>query len=371
MDKLYDIFKKMPKLANLHIHLSGFVSYKVILNHILKEDLYTKIYVDTNLNMSFYKEYNNVTYKLMTKDDITTINNKLKQQCTSMKDMHALGYMFYGVIKNVDFYKNYYLPEIIKKMERHNLKYMEIRVKLGGVVNDIGNSIKIIDELDLLIKYKDYFKIIIQHNKCNSYNDVYNYFEKIILLTKDTPYNDFIKGYDITGDENKCNTIQYHYDKLLELKNKYSVQYYLHAGEIMNNPKSLINLEYALKLNPIRIGHGIIAFENKKLLDDIYKDKLTLEICPISNKMLYNYKLNINNIIDNINIIVIGSDDDNKLKSNITHDYLYLYKLGLTLDQIKILISNNIKFMDNYDINDFNVEFDTFINTYESIFISM
>lgn len=358
---LYNIFRKMPKPGNLHIHISGFVNYKVLLELIIKDKIYKSLYIDNNCNISFYKEYKNVKYRQMTEHDVTLLENKIQPIC-NMGEMHTLGCVFYGLIKNKDFYEKYYLPEIINKMKRHNIKYMEMRVKLGSVVNSQGGPISILDELELLYKYNTSFSLIVQYNKC-SFN-IYDYFKKIILLVKGTKYESFIKGYDLTGDENKCYTIKFHYRKLWELANKYNIKYYFHAGEISNNSKSLINLEYALKLNPIRIGHGLVAFTNKKLLHIIKKNNVTMEICPISNKLIYNYKMNTQYIIDNIHNIVIGSDDDNKLCSNITHDYLYLYKKGLTLEHIRILLKNNIKFVPNYDEKQFNLEFDAFIDTY-------
>jgi adenosine deaminase len=175
-------------------------------------------------------------------------------------------------------------------------------------------------------------------------------------LVKGSKYEGFVKGYDLTGDEELCNTLEFHYKNLLQLKNKYGINYYFHAGEIMNSDKSLININMAIKLESIRIGHGIYAFNND-ILSAIKSNDITLEICPISNKLLYNYKLDINDIIENINNIVIGSDDDNKLGTNLSYNYLYLYKKGLSLDNIYVLLKNNIQFIPNYTYEEFDVEF--------------
>lgn len=364
LESLYNIFKKMPKPADLHVHISGFVSYSVLLQHVLKDKIYKNMYIDNNNNISFYKEYNNVKYRHMTDKDVILLQKHIQiAKCKNMKDMHTLGNMFYGLIKNKLFYEKYYLPEIIQKMKRHNIQYLELRIKLGSVVDENGKNISILDELALLYKYHSHFSLIVQYNKCSL--NIYDYFKKIILLVKGTKYESFIKGYDLTGDEEKCYTLKFHYNKLFELKNKYKINYYFHAGEIAHNNKSVINLEYALKLNPIRIGHGIVAFKNKNLLNLIKKNNITMEICPISNKMIYDYKLNIQDIIDNIHNIIIGSDDDNKLCSNISHDYLYLYQKGLSLQHIKVLLKNNIKFLPDKEYEkQFDTDFDNFMNEY-------
>jgi adenosine deaminase len=365
---MYKIFKLMPKPANLHIHMSGIVSYKNLLKCIEKTGLYKQMLIDYNSNLSFYQENPKTTYRSLTLNDIRNLKQKI-QPAHSIKEMHVLGAIFYGLIKNKNFYKNYYLPLVIKKMNQHHVKYMQIRLKLGGVVNDDGTSVSILDELKILYKYQHYFSIIVQYNKCS--NNIYDYFHKIITLVKGTKWEKFIVGYDLTGDEEVCRTLQFHYDKLLQLKSTYHINYYFHAGEVVNNPKSRINLEYAIKLKPIRIGHGLVAFDNPKLLAEIENNNIVLEICPISNKLIYNYKLDIHDIKKNINFIVIGSDDDNKLVSNITHDYVYLYHKGLSMNNIYTLLKNNIPFVPNYSLKEFDIEFNKFVDKYNLEFSNM
>ena len=75
--------------------------------------------------------------------------------------MFRLGGIFYGIIRNFDYWCNFYLPNIIKRMKKHNIYYMEIRTKLGSCIDNYGNKISIIKELEELYKYKNFFSIII------------------------------------------------------------------------------------------------------------------------------------------------------------------------------------------------------------------
>jgi adenosine deaminase len=175
-----------------------------------------------------------------------------------------------------------------------------------------------------------------------------------------TKYITMIKGIDLVGMEEYSYTLKYHYKNLVKLKSKYKVKFYLHAGEVINSDKSLTNLIYAIKLNSIRIGHGIVAFNNDELLQKIKNKNIFLEICPTSNKLLFNYDININNIINNINNIVICSDDDNKFMTNLSNEYYFLYKNGLKLKYIYTLLLNSSKFINNFNKIKFDKEFNIF-----------
>jgi len=77
------------------------------------------------------------------------------------------------------------------------------------------------------------------------------------------------------------------------------------------------------------------------------------EICPTSNYLLHNYIYDFNKFNKIINNIVIGSDDDNKLYSNITIDYMFLYRYyKIDINKIKEIIKKD----NNYN-EEFNKEF--------------
>ena len=107
------------------------------------------------------------------------------------------------------------------------------------------------------------------------------------------------------------------------------------------------------------------------MLKDIKDSNIFLEICPTSNKLLYNYKININNIIDNIDNIVICSDDDNKLFTNISKEFYNLYKKGLKINFIYHLLLNSSKFIPHFNKNKFDIEFKIFNNKLNNYILNM
>ena len=110
-----------------------------------------------------------------------------------------------------------------------------------------------------------------------------------------------------------------------------------------------------------RIGHGINLIYNNhsvnaSLLNEAFNKKILFEICPLSNLYLFHYYPAINNIIKYIDHIVIGSDDNNKQRTNLSLDFMFLYMSGISLLQIQQLLINSISH--NYDLESFVKDFD-------------
>jgi hypothetical protein len=247
---------------------------------------------------------------------------------------------------------------------------MNIRLLLGTVFDiDKTNKKRIylsyLDELNLLYEYKSKFNLIISFSKCKNHKNIINNIIEICNINNNK-YNEIIIGFDLIGDEELCNEINNLIKPLLDIKNKYNIEYYIHAGEFINSNKSFNNLINVFKLNPVRIGHASFYFINNNIIDyNINLNKnLLLELCPISNYFYHKTIYNNNSFIRLLNLIVIGSDDDNKLLSNLSLDYMFLYYYyKLDIQQIKQLLLNCFKcvpinIINKYDLlNKFNIDF--------------
>lgn len=385
--KIYNVFKSMPKPSNLHTHFSAIVSYRKILNLVIEnDDVRVNLYYDPkNFNLE-YSRNPKPSFKLINEICIENIKSLINDSNIDDPDIFSkISSIFFGIIRYKDFFQKYYLPAIISHMKMHNIKYMEVRSKLGSVY-DLGPDkkipVSILEELELLYQYKDYFKIIVQTSKYITSDAVVKYFDEIHNLIRKTKYTELVIGYDIVGDEINSNSIEYFFNGLNNLKNKYpnEINYYLHAGEILYSNKSLDNIKYAVRLDSKRIGHGINLIYNnhnvnKSLLNEAFNKKILFEICPLSNLYLFHYYPAINNIVKYIDHIVIGSDDNNKQRTNLSLDFMFLYMSGISLLQIKQLLINSISH--NYDFESFVKDFDVWYsdnsdflgNTNKNVFI--
>lgn len=88
-----------------------------------------------------------------------------------------------------------------------------------------------------------------------------------------------IIGLDIAGPQCKDFKMQEYVDLLLDAK-KRGFGITLHTGE----EGSMKEMELVVKkIEPHRIGHGVMAAQNKKLMARLREKEIVLEICPTSN----------------------------------------------------------------------------------------
>ena len=137
-----------------------------------------------------------------------------------------------------------------------------------------------------------------------SYNDNL----KIVNLAKKY-LNKGVVAIDLAGDEKKYKLKEY--ISLFEYAKSLNIPFTIHAGEVDE-----IDLRSAINLGARRIGHGVYSVVDKKILTEIRKNDILLEICPTSNiqtnafktyqdhpiKKLYDLNIKINLSTDNMTV---------------------------------------------------------------------
>lgn len=86
-----------------------------------------------------------------------------------------------------------------------------------------------------------------------------------------------VVAVDLAGAEALFKTENY--GELFEKVRKAGIAYTIHAGEA-DGPESV---KKALEFGAKRLGHGVRAIEDGELIQRIIAEKVTLEVCPISN----------------------------------------------------------------------------------------
>ena len=118
-----------------------------------------------------------------------------------------------------------------------------------------------------------------------------------------------------------------------------------HAGEDVG-PVSIWNSIKLLKAE--RIGHGISAVQDEKLMEYLTDTQIPLEICPTSNIFTRKYVTKIEEhpvriFYDRGINITINSDDPTLFNSDLVDEYILLYNSGVfNEDQILDLIKKTI-----------------------------
>ena len=153
-----------------------------------------------------------------------------------------------------------------------------------------------------------------------------------IILEKAIKYHRAgIVGIDIAGPENKTFNMK-RYKPLFEMAREAGLGITIHSGEA----GSIEELRYVVnEIKPNRIGHGILCVKDKKIMDMIIENNITLEICPSSN--IYNSVVkNLGELKKIIKILL-----KNKVKFTINTDGSEMYDTSIYKEQ-ELLVKNGI-----------------------------
>lgn len=120
-----------------------------------------------------------------------------------------------------------------------------------------------------------------------------------------------------------------------------------HAGEDVGPESIWDSINF---LHSQRIGHGITAIQDEKLMDELAEKQIPLELCITSNtftkKVVKEAKDHPAKIFFNKNIpITINTDDPVFFKTTLLDEFWICYnELGFTLEEIKTLVKNSFKY---------------------------
>jgi len=165
-----------------------------------------------------------------------------------------------------------------------------------------------------------------------------------IIVEKAIKYKNMgIVGIDVSGPNPKDG---FNLDSLVEpfsFAKKNGLKITFHTGEFTGTSEMW---EVIKKISPHRIGHGIAAYKDKKLMEEIKRKNIVLEICPTSNiktqvvKNWYEMKLIIQTFIANDVPFTINSDGPEFFFTNVKKEYQILIKKKIiSIEQAKQIIN--------------------------------
>lgn len=153
-----------------------------------------------------------------------------------------------------------------------------------------------------------------------------------IILNKAIRYKSTgIIGIDLAGPERKTFSMKRH-APLFKKARAAGLGLTIHTGEV----GKLSELSYVVReIKPQRIGHGIACVKDKKLMQDIVKNNITLEVCPTSNlrnsavKSLKELRSIIKTLLTYKVKFTINTDGPEMYQSNIVQEQTFLKKHGI------------------------------------------
>lgn len=313
-DEFYKFIKSVPK-AEIHIHIEAVPSVESI-KSLYKKNNGKEISDEEIENLFTYDDLNGFIQAFL----------KIQSLYTSVEDFD---YIFddlakYLVENGIAYTEAFFAPTSFLK---NGFKYEEMVKIFDKKIEEIQKNYGI--TVKLLMDVSRTFGI---ENAMKNYN-----------LLKEFPSKNII-GIGLGGAESKgpCRD----YKEVFELAKKEGYKVVAHAGEDVG-PESVWEAIDILHVD--RIGHGISAVQDEKLMETLKERGIALEVCPTSNVFTKKYVKSISEhpirkFFDKGLLVTVNTDDPVFFKVSLCDEYFKLYSdAGFSLEEIKTLIKNGFK----------------------------
>ncbi|KAJ8711079.1 hypothetical protein PYW07_008321 [Mythimna separata] len=314
--KVYQIIRRMPKGAVLHVHSSLMLHPDVLVKLTYEKHLYA-CFADDDLRFYFSEatpdrpclsKWALVSDLRKSSGDPVAFDSQLKNYFTLYKedgedynfvDINTVWQRFnkvYYTIKSLIAYRparEKYWTETLKQFYKDNVMYIEVRTglqdlyELDGSRHDKKYLVEVYKNVTakFIKKHPDFIgvKLIVTKHRALSIEHVLEALNLTRRLKAEMP--DMIAGFDLVGQEDIGRPLTDFLPILSEAKDE--INFYLHAGETAWLGTSADeNLVDAILLGSKRIGHGYALTKHPSLMSAVMKKDIALEVNVISNVVL-------------------------------------------------------------------------------------
>ena len=311
------LINEIPK-AEIHLHLEGLISVDTIWNLVQENNL---------------------------KFDGSNSKEELKKKF-DVKSLDEFINLFINVIQ-ASFKKEqdivYLIDDAQKYLERNGIVHAEIFFAPSKFLQSGFSFAHMMDILQAgAVKIKEESGITVQYLIDVSRTFGPENAVKNLDLVLDNPRPSII-GIGLGGAETSGPARDY--DRVFEKAIKNNLKVVAHAGEDVG-PESIweaLNL-----LHASRIGHGISAIQDSKLMDYLKEKQIPLEICPTSNLFTRKFVTRIEDhpikeFYDRGIYVTLNSDDPTLFGSDLVEEYNLLFDNGIfTEEEIFDIIKKTI-----------------------------
>lgn len=312
-EEFFKLLKSVPK-AEIHLHIEAVPTlstiqalYKKYNNAEMSDSELNNIFSYSDLN-GFIQAFLKIQALYKSIEDFNFIFDDLK---TYLKE------------NNIVYAEAFFAPTAFLK---NGFKYNEMVELFDKRISDLKNSGI---TLKLLMDVSRSFG---PENAMKNYN-----------LLKEFPSKNII-GIGLGGAESKGPAKDYAEVYEQAIKDGYRVV--SHAGEDLG-PESIWDaINY---LHSERIGHGISAIQDEKLMDLLKEKQIPLEVCPTSNVFTKKYVNSISEhpikkFYEKGLFVTVNTDDPVFFKTTLIEEYWKLYsECNFSIEDIKTLIKAGFK----------------------------
>ena len=314
---LFNILKQMPKGGILHSHPSAGVSYRWVIKQAMKEPGCHVYWQQDNQQflkgqIHFYKpgEAPRGFYPIHVLDDsisnfsnqlyeLLTLDESLKKDSVDVwKEFRKRFVRINGFVSYKPVYEKY-LVSMFDTLIADGIQHVELREHLGSQMYDLQHPEGVIEPDSMVYHFQRAIEKVQAKEPAFSAILIYTNirFQPVDVIRKDfiaafalrKKYPSIVKGYDLVAHEDAGNPTDYYRRVWLmrdSLGKAYSVNMplYFHNGE--SNWQHVQNLYDAVLLRSPRIGHGFNLSFFPSVEEQVKKQNICIEVCPLSNQIL-------------------------------------------------------------------------------------
>ncbi|KAM7115051.1 adenosine deaminase 2 [Molossus nigricans] len=319
--EVFNILKKMPKGAALHVHDFGILSMDWLVSNvtyrphchfcltrngvlmfkfghptpptppeclewILLEKYRQKLQNVTEFDSSLLRNFT-----LMTKDPEVTYAN----QDIVWSKFEAIFFTISGLVHYAPVFRDY-IFQGLEEFYQDNVFYLELRAmlfpvyELNGTVHSQEWAVRTYTEVACMFRKKHPgfigIKLIYSDRRFQNVSVITKSVQRAMMLQ--TKFPRMVAGFDLVGREDTGHCLYYYKEALMiPALQGFKLPYFFHAGETDWQGTSIDrNLLDALILNSTRVGHGFALTKHPAVWIDSWKKDIPIEVCPISNQVL-------------------------------------------------------------------------------------
>lgn len=370
--RLYKFFKEMPKGSDLHVHGGALMPGAELVDFMMKND---KLYVcvsegkrgclmpaeDAKKEAETYKSTAQaVADGDFTKEELVKIWTLAgNPEGADVWEYMEMLFAYHGDICTA-ITEDYYVEAFTYYCE-NNIFHLEVKPLLFGSNEDAMRTAGNIRKAYYTVK-KKYPELIVSlvgaglklttlpPAICEMLLTNSLYVHENLKDDFDASHvRDFLIGIDLVNEEDKSNPLGQYAERIAKAKEEHpNIHVYLHAGESLY--ATCDNIIDAYLMGAERIGHGLNLYRYPEVKEMIKKDKVVLEICPISNQILdYVRDLRLHPaagyLKEGVEIILASDDPAYEEHTTLTDDFFAAYVCwNLGLAEVKKLCINSIKY---------------------------
>ncbi|XP_062550346.1 adenosine deaminase 2-like [Armigeres subalbatus] len=378
--KLFKIIRRLPKGGVLHAHDTALGSTDLIVNATYRENLWQKGEFgkadgpsykfsrekpgdDWSLVSEIRKWMTDEVYDAKVEELFSLYNADPLNAYKSLDDVWS---KFQNLFRCLDplitfepVWRQYY-HDSLQQFYDDQVQYLEFRGVLPDVYDLDGKIYSAEDVVQMYYDETERFKA--SHSGFIGVKFIYapgryasdDKFQEILdtAVRLHEAFPNFLAGFDLVGQEDPGRSLFEFAPALLKLPD--SINFYFHAGETnwygMKTDQNLID---AVLLGSKRIGHGFAVLKHPKVLKEVKRRQICLEINPISNQVLKLIDDQRNHpaallFSDNYPVVVSSDDPSFWRATPLSHDFYLAFtgiaSAGHDLRLLKQLALNSIEY---------------------------